>query len=71
MTATPKSKQRGDQHRPGYWRDYCRNNPNISARFTKAEHELVTRRAKQDGVSINKLVRTLLLDYAKRGMTNG
>jgi hypothetical protein len=72
MPETKKRSRSGSPHPPGYWRTYKRPNPrHMTINFTDAEFEMLTRRAEQDGTTRHAAAKTLLLHYAKNGITNG
>jgi hypothetical protein len=70
MTEKPKRRHSGP-HRPGYRHPNRQGKHALVLYFTDAEFEAVTQRVQQDRTTKQEAGRRSLLDYAKRGMTNG
>jgi hypothetical protein len=72
MATTTKRRHSGSPHPPGYWRTYKRPpRRRMTIEFTEAEFETFAQRADQDGMTKHAAAKSLLLDYAKNGITNG
>ena len=72
MATETKRRRSGSPHPPGYWRTYKRpDHRTMTVNFTKAEFEMLTRRAEQDRTTRHTVAKTLLLNYAKNGLDNG
>jgi hypothetical protein len=72
MVETLKRRSSGNRHPPGYYRTYKRPDPcGLTVHFTKAEYEMLQRRAEQDGTTRHAVAKRLLLNYAKNGLGDG
>jgi hypothetical protein len=71
MATKSNNGSRSDRHRPGYIQPKRQRKHVIAVYFTDAEFEAFSTRVQKDGITKERAGKTALLNYAKRGLTNG